>query len=60
MNNRPNAIVEYVDWRTHEILGTDDFYDPGLDENSWYAREQKARGVWRGPHLAYGCGRPLR
>ena len=57
--NRPNAIVEYVEEHTGRVVAVDEFYDPGLDETSWYAREQKSRGMWRGPHLAYGCGRPL-
>ena len=57
---KPNAIVEYVDARTGEVLATEEFYDPGLDEKSWLAIEQKKLGLWRGPHLAYGCGRPMR
>lgn len=55
---KPNAIVEYVD-EHGRIVATDTFYDPGLDEASWYAREMKSRGGWRGPHLVYGCGRPI-
>ena len=55
-----NAVVEYVNAETGRIIETIEFYDPGLDENSWLAREMKARRVWKGPHLAYGCGRPLR
>jgi hypothetical protein len=54
----PNAEVDYVSEDGH-VIETVAFYDPGIDENSWYAKEQKARRVWRGKHLAYGCGRPL-
>ena len=53
-----NAAVDYVD-ENKNVVATDKFYDPGLDENSWYAKEQKQRGIWRGPHLAYGCGRAI-
>lgn len=54
----PNAEVDYID-NAGSIVATDRFYDPGLDENSPLAKEQKVRGQWRGPHLAYGCGRKL-
>lgn len=54
----PNAIVEYVDERTGGIIAVEEFVDPGLDEKSWYARDLKARGKWRGLHMAYSCGRP--
>jgi hypothetical protein len=54
----PNAEVEYVD-SSRAVVATDRFYDPGLDENSPLAKEQKERGQWRWPHLAYGCGRKL-
>lgn len=64
MSNRPsplsreqNAVVDYVD-ETGAVVASVGFYDPALDEYSWLAREMKARGIWRGPHLAYGCGRP--
>ncbi len=53
-----NAIAEYVDASTGRVVAVEPYRDPGLDETSWYAREQKARGVWHGPHLSYGCGRP--
>ena len=56
---KPNAEVDYTDAETGAVLETVAFYDPGLDENSWYAREMKARGKWKGRHMAYGCGRPL-
>lgn len=55
----PNAIVEYID-ESGKIVALDEFYDPGLDETSWLSLEMKKRSVWKGPHLAYGCGRPLR
>jgi hypothetical protein len=54
----PNAIVEYVD-ESGRVVATDRFYDPGLDEDSWYVQEQKSRGIWRWLHLAYGCGRAV-
>lgn len=54
----PNAIVEYID-EDGKVLWTREFYDPGLDINSWLTKELKERGVWKGLHLAYGCGRPL-
>lgn len=57
MTQKPNAIVEYE--QEGRIVAADLFYDPGLDVESWYSREEKARRIWRGPHLAYGCGRPL-
>jgi hypothetical protein len=57
--SEPNAIVEYIN-EHGEIVGVDRFYDPGLDEKSWYALEQKAAGKWRGQHLAYGCGRAIK
>ncbi len=57
--NEPNAIVEYIDEITREVVATDRFYDPGLDEGSWLARELKALGRWQGKHLFYGCGRAL-
>lgn len=56
----PNAEVDYVDADTGWVIATEQFYDPGLDENSWLAKELKQRGRWNGPHLAYSCGRPLR
>lgn len=59
MSEPMNASVEYVDAETGVVQHVDRFYDP-LDENSWLARELKARGKWKGPDLAYGCGRPLR
>ncbi len=59
MTHPPNAEVSYVDADTGIVVETVAFYDPGLDEDSWYAKEMKARGKWRGPHLAYGCGRSL-
>ena len=55
-----NAEVDYVNARTGEVLATLPFYDPGLDEGSKLARDEKAAGRWRGPRLAYGCGRALR
>lgn len=54
----PNAEVEYVN-QSGKVIAADQFRDPGLDENSWMAKEMKKRGVWRGPHFAYGCGRKL-
>ena len=54
-----NAIVDYIDAESGRIVASIPFYDPGLDETSWYAKEQKRRGIWRGPHMAYGCGRPI-
>lgn len=57
--NKPNAEVDYVDAETGRIIETKQFYDPGLDENSWLAKELKKRGKWRGPELAFSCGRPL-
>ncbi len=58
----PNAEVDYApyDAATGRLIDTLPFYDPGLDENSWLAKELKRRGRWKGPHLAYSCGRPLR
>lgn len=58
--NKPNAIAEYVDEKTRAVLFTDKFYDPGLDEDSWMARDAKREGHWHGPHLTYGCGRRLK
>ena len=54
---KSNAEVDYVDADTGEVLEAVPFYDPGHDETSWYAIEMKARGKWRGPHMAFGCGR---
>jgi hypothetical protein len=54
---RHNAVVEYIE--SGAIVATDRFYAPGLDPDSWLARKQKRQGIWRGPHLAYGCGRVL-
>lgn len=54
-----NAEVDYVDAVSGALLATVAFYDPGLDEGSWYSREQRQRGCLREPHLAYGCGRPI-
>ena len=56
---KANAEVDYVDAGTGRVVRTLAFYDPGLDPDSWLAQEQKSRGIWRGPHLAYGCGRPI-
>ena len=47
-----NAEVDYVDARTGEVLATLPFYDPGLDEGSKLARDEKAAGRWRGPRLS--------
>lgn len=52
-----NAEVRYVD-EAGNVVAVERFYDPGLDERSWYADEQRRRGIWRGLHLAYGCGNP--
>lgn len=54
----PNCIVEYVDDQG-SVVFRDRFYDPGLDEAGWLAREMKRDGRWNGPHRAYGCGLPL-
>lgn len=54
-----NAEVDYTDAETGSVIETARFYDPGLDENSRYSRQMKARGTWNGRHLTYGCGRPL-
>ncbi len=58
MERAPNAEVDYIDADTGVVRETAPMYDPGLYENSWYAREMKARGKWEGRHMAYGCGRP--
>ena len=58
--SKPNAEVDYVDAETGKVRETVAFYDPGLDEESPYAKEMKQRGKWLGKHLAYNCGRPLR
>lgn len=55
----PNVSVDYVDAETGAPVDRAQFYDPGLDENSWLAREQRAAGKWSGPHLSYGCGSPV-
>jgi hypothetical protein len=55
----PNAEIDYVDADTGELIETIQFYDPGLDENSWLAKEEKRNKNWNGPHLAYGYGRPI-
>ncbi len=55
----PNAIVDYIDAVTGEVLHSEPFYDPGLDESSWLATELKSRGQWNGPRLSYSCGKPL-
>lgn len=56
-DRQPNAEVDYVDANTGAVIATERFYDPGLDEQSSYTIEQKQRGIWRGPHAVYGCGR---
>jgi len=53
----PNAIIEYVD-ESGRVIARERFYDPGLDEASWYSIDLKARKFWNGPHLAYSCGAP--
>jgi putative glycosyl hydrolase len=52
----PNAIVEYVD-ESGKVVATEPFRDPGLEPDSWLAREQ-GKKKWR-QHLAYGCGRAI-
>jgi hypothetical protein len=51
-----NAVVEYVE--DGQVIARERFYDPGLDEESWYSRDLKARKSWGGPHQAYSCGGP--
>lgn len=60
MSEQPNVVVEYVDADNRRVLYRDEFYDPGLDENSWLALEMKRDGRWHGPYLAYNCGARIR
>lgn len=55
----PNAVVEYVDG-SGRVVARDEFYDPGLDPASDYARDWVRRNkVAYVRHLAYQCGRPI-
>lgn len=56
----PNATVEYVEEDGFVQVVSDQFYDPGLDPASEYARDWVRRNKRpHQPHMAYSCGRPL-